>query len=62
MVEKYLETTTKICESDQELCKNAKAGFQDLKTNFGITWDIIKSIAGKGTTKLKNWYEIWRYK
>ena len=62
LVEKYLETTTKICESDQELCKNAKAGFQDLKTNFGITWDIIKSIAGKGTTKLKNWYEIWRYK
>lgn len=62
LVEKYLETTTKICESDQELCKNAKAGFQDLKTNFGITWDIIKSIAGKGTIKLKNWYEIWRYK
>ena len=62
LVEKYLETTTKICESDQELCKTAKAGFQDLKTNFGITWDIIKSIAGKGTTKLKNWYEIWRYK
>ncbi len=62
LVEKYLETTTKICESDQELCKNAKAGFQDLKTNFGITWDIIKSIAGECSTKLKNWYEIWRYK
>lgn len=62
LVEKYLETTTKICESDQELCKNAKAGFQDLKTNFGITWDIIKSIAGKCSTNLKNWYEIWRYK
>ena len=62
LVEKYLETTTKICESDQELCKNAKAGFQDLKTNFGITWDIIKSIAGECSTNLKNWYEIWRYK
>ncbi len=62
LVEKYLETTTKICESDQELCKNAKAGFKDLKTNFGITWDIIKSIAGECSTKLKNWYEIWRYK
>lgn len=62
LVEKYLETTTKICESDQELCKNAKTGFQDLKTNFGITWDIIKSIAGECSTKLKNWYEIWRYK
>lgn len=61
LVEKYLDITTTICNKDQELCINAKEGFKDLKSNFGLTWEIIKDIAGTGTTKLKNWYEIWRY-
>ena len=39
----------------------AKEGFVDLKTNFGITWDIIKELASNGITKLRDWYEIWRY-
>lgn len=61
LVEKYLDITTNICNNDKELCINAKEGFKELKNSFGLTWDIIKQLAGKGTTKLKNWYEIWRY-
>jgi hypothetical protein len=57
----YLDTTTTICNNDPNLCKTAKEGFQNLKENFGITWDLIKDLAGTGLTKLKDWYEIWRY-
>lgn len=61
LVEKYLDITTTICTNEKELCENAKEGFKDLKSSFGITWDFIKNLAGTTTTKLKNWYEIWRY-
>ena len=57
----YLDTTTDICNNEQELCNNAKSGFQDLKANFGITWELIKDLSGTGLSKLKDWYEIWRY-
>ena len=56
----YLEITTKICSNNQELCNSAKDGLKDLKTSFSLTWDTIKSIAGLGTSKLRNWYEIWK--
>ena len=62
LIEKYLETTTDICNNDPILCITAKEGFADLKTNFGITWDVIKELASNGVSKLKDWYEIWRYK
>ena len=62
LIEKYLETTTDICNNDPNLCITAKEGFADLKTNFGITWDVIKELASNGVSKLKDWYEIWRYK
>ena len=61
IIEKYLETTTNICNNDPDLCVTAKEGFSDLKTNFGITWDIVKELANNGVAKLKDWYEIWRY-
>ena len=61
IIEKYLETTTNICNNDPDLCITAKEGFNDLKENFGITWDVIKELAKNGVTKLKDWYEIWRY-
>lgn len=57
----YLDVTTDICTNNQELCNTAKEGFQNLKENFGITWDLIKDLAGTGIPKLKDWYEIWRY-
>lgn len=61
LIEKYLETTTNICNNDPNLCQTAKENFSSLKENFGITWDLIKDIASNGLSKLKDWYEIWRY-
>ncbi len=55
----YLDITTTICNSNNELCDSAKDGFQSLKKNFGLTFDLIKEIAGDGISNLKNWYEIW---
>lgn len=59
IVSTYLDLTTSLCNTHSELCSSAKEGFQDLKTNFGLTFDFIKDIAGDGILKLKNWYEIW---
>lgn len=61
IIEKYLEITTNICNEDKELCNNAKESFKNLKNTFGITWEFIKELIGNGTSKLKDWYEIWRY-
>ena len=55
----YLELATIICEKDTELCNTAKEKFNNIKTNFGLTWSLIKDIANDGITNLKNWYEIW---
>ncbi len=60
LVTLYLDTTVKICNNNKALCEDAKAGLQELKTSFGVTWDFIKDITGIGLTKLKDWYEVWR--
>ena len=59
IISTYLKITTTICNTNNELCASAKAGFQSLKKNFGLTFDLIKEIAGDGINNLKNWYEIW---
>lgn len=55
----YLNLTTSICANHSDLCTSAKEGFMILKTNFGLTWSLIKDIAKDGLTNLKDWYEIW---
>lgn len=60
VVELYLDTTTKICEDNPDTCESAKEGLEDLKTSFSITWDYIKKYSKEGTTKLKDWYEVWK--
>lgn len=59
VVNAYLNITTSICNNKADACESAKEGFNELKTNFGLTWSLIKDIAGDGITNLKNWYEIW---
>ena len=61
LIEKYLNITTDICNKDKNLCEEAKQGFNNIKKGFNITWDFIKNIIGNSTSKLKDWYEIWRY-
>jgi len=60
VVELYLDTTSKICTNDPQLCKYAKEDFAYMKEAFGITWDFIKNLANSGVDKLKEWYEIFR--
>ncbi len=62
IVESYLNVTTKVCEYNEDLCITAKNGFQTLKKNFGLTWELIKDIAGDGLDKIKKWYEIFSNK
>lgn len=62
IVTTYLNLTTTICTNNSELCSDAKEGFSDIKENFGLTWSLIKDIAGDGLDNLKNWYEIWSEK
>ncbi len=62
IVESYLTITTAICQNNSDLCNSAKQNFAKIKNTFGLTWDLIKDIAGDGLDKLKNWYEIWREK
>lgn len=59
VIEMYLNTTTKICKYDQNLCESAKKDFQDIKNVFSITWNIIKDLISTGTENLKEWYEIY---
>lgn len=59
VVKTYLEITSSICSKNTEACLDAKKGFNELKTNFGLTWNLIKDIASDGLNNLKNWYEIW---
>ena len=62
IVEAYLNITTSICSTNEELCNSAKNNFKELKTNFNITWEFLKDLAGDGINNLKNWYEIWKEK
>ena len=48
---------TKRNGNGQTICKGCKD-----KGKFGLTWDFIKDLTGDGISKLKDWYEIWRYK
>ena len=59
IIESYLSTTTKICNYDKTLCENAKKDFQDIKTAFSITWNVIKDLISSGADHLKEWYEIY---
>jgi len=60
LIEIYLDTTTSICESNEDLCITAKSDFQNLKKSFGLTWELIKDIAKDGWQRLVSWYEVWR--
>lgn len=59
IVKTYLDLTTKICSENKELCEVAKKDFNFMKKSFGLTWSLIKEIAGDGVSSLKEWYEIY---
>lgn len=59
VVSNYLSITSAICNKDSSICDSAKEDFQNLKKNFGLTWSVIKEVAGDSKESIKNWYEIW---
>lgn len=59
IVKTYLNLSTKICSENKELCEVAKNDFNSMKKSFGLTWSLIKEIAGDGVSSLKEWYEIY---
>src|SRR5574344_815884 len=59
LVALYLTKTSEYCDNHDDVCEQAKSEFQDMKKSFGLTWDIIKSLASGGVSKLKEWYEIY---
>ena len=59
LIELYLNKTSEYCASNDKVCNQAKDDFQDMKTSYGITWDIIKALGNAGISKLKEWYEIY---
>ena len=59
LIELYLNKTTEYCANHDDVCNQAKQDFNEMKTDYGITWELIKNIGGNAINKLKNWYEIY---
>lgn len=55
----YFNTTVQICSNNPTLCSDAKRDFQSMKSSFGISWDLLKSLVEAGVGNLKDWYEIY---
>lgn len=55
----YLNLTSEFCKNNDATCESAKSDFVLLKESLNLTWDVISNLAKSGTTKLKEWYEIF---
>jgi len=55
----YLNLTSEFCKNNDATCESAKSDFALLKKSLNLTWDVISNLAKSGTTKLKEWYEIF---
>ena len=59
LVTLYLDISTEICKNHENGCNTAKEIFKDIKDNCKIGWDFIKKLVSSGTSKLKEWYEVY---
>ena len=59
LVTLYLDISTEICKNHENGCNTAKEIFKDVKDNCKIGWDFIKKLVSSGTSKLKEWYEVY---
>lgn len=55
----YLNLTSEFCKNNGATCESAKNDFSLLKESLNLSWDVISSLAKSGTTKIKEWYEIF---
>lgn len=59
LVTLYLDISTEICKEHENECDTAKEIFKDIKDNCKIGWDFIENLVSSGTSKLKDWYEVY---
>ena len=59
LVTLYLDISPEICKNHENGCNTAKEIFKDIKDNCKIGWDFIKKLVSSGTSKLKEWYEVY---
>ena len=59
LVTLYLDISTEICKNHENGCNIAKEIFKDIKDNCKIGWNFIKNLLSSGTSRLKDWYEIY---
>ena len=59
LVTLYLDISVEICKNHENGCNTAKEIFKDVKDNCKIGWDFIKKLVSSGTSKLKDWYEVY---
>lgn len=59
LVTLYLDISIEICKNHENGCNTAKEIFKDVKDNCKIGWDFIKKLVSSGTSKLKEWYEVY---
>ena len=62
LVTLYLDISTEVCKNHENGCNTAKEIFKDIKDNCKIGWDFIKDLLSSGTSKLKDWYEVYSEK
>ena len=59
LVTLYLDISTEICREHENDCNTAKEIFKDIKDNCKIGWNFIENLVSSGTSKLKDWYEVY---
>lgn len=59
LVTLYLDLSVDICKKHEDGCNTAKEIFKDIKDSCKIGWSFIKGLLSAGTSKLKDWYEIY---
>lgn len=62
LVTLYLDISVEICKNHENDCNTAKEIFKDIKNNCKVGWDFIKNLLSSGTSKLKDWYEVYSEK
>lgn len=55
----FLDISSNICKNKEDGCSKAKEIFGDIKSTCKIRWSFIKNLLKSGSSKLKEWYEVY---
>lgn len=53
----YDEKTNEYCQKYPDNCDEFKSDYNDMKTSFGATFDLIKDTGSTIKSKISNWYQ-----